>query len=171
MDYQAGGLHPKEWPPMALPCNTHDKSSASREGSRRWSVVLSLSSSWRGRRRQGLVHLTTGDIKWAFDLAAGGRRSARQEWVRFHPGDRDQSRSARAVVEAATRPRRLDHSDPARGNPADANLIAALSPTKRKGGDARTSAASRSMRRRAASRSSRLRARPKAAARSMRRCS
>ena len=32
-----------------------------------------------------LVHVTTGDIKSAFDLAAG-RRGAREEGDRFHPG-------------------------------------------------------------------------------------
>ena len=64
---------------------SNDNRSASREGSRRWSVVLSPSSSWRGRRTLGLVHVTTGDIKSAFDLAAG-RRGAREEGDRFHPG-------------------------------------------------------------------------------------
>ena len=34
--------------------------------------------SWRGGRTLGLVHLTTGDIKWAFARAAG-RGGARQE--------------------------------------------------------------------------------------------
>ena len=48
--------------------------------------------SWRGRRTLGLVHLTNGDVKWAFDRPAGPKPIDWLDICRRASADADQRR-------------------------------------------------------------------------------